>query len=105
MIEKLRTQKMRWRLVERAAAKEDRVTIDFKGTLDGEPFAGGSHDDFEVVLGSQALLPEFEQQLEGVKVGDAKSIEARFPKDYRSRTWRRKWYCEGAQESASRETA
>ncbi len=83
MIEKLRTQKMRWRPVERAAAKEDRVTIDFKGTLDGEPFAGGSHDDFEVVLGSQALLPEFEQQLEGVKVGDAKSIEARFPKDYR----------------------
>ena len=83
MIEKMRRQKMRWRSVGQAAAKDDRVTIDFKGTLDGEPFAGGSHDDFAVVLGSQTLLPEFEQQLEGVKAGDTKPIEAHFPKDYR----------------------
>lgn len=83
MLEKLRRQKMRWRAVDRVAEKDDRVNIDFKGTLDGEIFPGGSQDDFAVVLGSDTLLPEFEQQLEGVKKGDAKPIEVTFPKDYR----------------------
>lgn len=83
MLEKLRRQKMRWRTVDRVAEKDDRVNIDFKGTLDGEIFPGGSQDDFAVVLGSDTLLPEFEQQLEGVKKGDAKPVEVTFPKDYR----------------------
>ena len=83
MLEKLRRQKMRWRAVDRVAEKDDRVNIDFKGMLDGETFPGGSQDDFAVVLGSDTLLPEFEQQLEGVKKGDAKPIEVTFPKDYR----------------------
>ncbi|MXY14431.1 MAG: trigger factor [Proteobacteria bacterium] len=83
MLEKLRGQKMRWRAVDRAAEKDNRVSIDFKGTLDGEAFPGGSQDDFAVVLGSQTLLPEFEQQLEGVKKGDTRQIEVGFPEDYR----------------------
>lgn len=83
MIEKLRRQKMRWQEAGRAAAREDRVTLDFKGTLDGEPFPGGSHEDYVTILGHGGLLPEFEQQLDGVRAGDAKSFPVSFPKDYR----------------------
>lgn len=83
MIGKLRKQKIRWHETDQAARQEDRVTLDFKGTIDGEPFPGGSHDDFAAVLGSSSLLPEFEQQLEGMQPGDAKSFEVGFPKDYR----------------------
>ena len=83
MIGKLRRQKVQWHETDRAAGQEDRITLDFKGTLDGEPFPGGSQDDYAAVLGNSGLLPEFEQQLEGMQKSDTKSFDARFPKDYR----------------------
>ena len=83
MLEKLRRQKMQWEEVDRAAAQEDRVTLDFKGTLEGEPFPGGSQEGYVAVLGHSGLLPEFERHLEGMCKGDSKSFPLTFPKEYR----------------------
>jgi len=82
MIEKLRKQKTEWEDADRAAKQEDRVTMDFKGSVDGEFFEGGSQDDFATVIGSNNLLPDFEKQLEGVKAGDEKTFDVTFPEDY-----------------------
>jgi trigger factor len=60
----------------------DRVTIDFVGRKDGEPFEGGSADDFPLVLGSGAMVPGFEDQLIGVEPGQEVELEVTFPADY-----------------------
>jgi trigger factor len=68
---------------EGAAAEEgDQVVIDFKGSVDGEPFDGGAAEDFPLVLGSGGFVPGFESQLVGVKAGDAKDVEVGFPEGY-----------------------
>jgi trigger factor len=64
------------------AENGDRVTISFKGTIDGEPFDGGSSEDILVVLGSNALIPGFEEQLVGIGVGETRVVKASFPKNY-----------------------
>ena len=64
------------------AKSGDQVTIDFKGSVDGEPFEGGAAEDFPLVLGSGGFIPGFEEQLEGVKVGDAKDVVVTFPEEY-----------------------
>ena len=64
-------------------AKEgDQVVIDFLGKLDGEPFEGGAAEDYPLVLGSNSFIPGFEEQLEGVKAGEEKTITVTFPEDY-----------------------
>jgi trigger factor len=65
-----------------AAQKGDKVTIDFVGKIDGEPFEGGSGTDIDVVLGSNTFIPGFEEQLEGVKVGEAREVNVSFPAEY-----------------------
>ncbi len=82
MLDKLRAQKTRWKEVDREANKNDRVTLDFKGTIEGETFPGGSNDNFPVILGSNTLIPEFEEQLYGVRKNEEKSFDVTFPKDY-----------------------
>lgn len=82
VLEKLQKQKMFWNEIDHAAEKGDRVTIDFKGTIEGEAFPGGSQDDFAVVIGSDEITPEFEEQLQGVKKDEEKSFEVTFPKDH-----------------------
>ena len=64
------------------AANGDRVTIDYLGKLDGEPFDGGRDEDAKLVLGSNRFIPGFEEQLVGVKMGDEKVITVTFPDDY-----------------------
>ena len=64
------------------AADGDRVTIDYLGKLDGEPFEGGKDEDAKLVLGSNRFIPGFEEQLVGVKKGDEKVITVTFPADY-----------------------
>ena len=63
----------------------DRVTIDFDGKIDGEPFKGGEGRDIQVALGSSTFLPGFEDQLIGVAVGDQRTVGATFPEDYPQR--------------------
>ncbi len=66
-----------------AKAKDgDQVTIDFKGSVDGELFEGGSADDYALVLGSGSFIPGFEDQLVGAKVGDEVSVNVSFPENY-----------------------
>jgi trigger factor len=60
----------------------DQVVFDFKGSVDGEPFDGGSADDFPLVLGSKSFIPGFEEQLVGAKAGDELEVKVTFPESY-----------------------
>jgi len=64
------------------AAEGDQVVIDFVGKLDGEPFEGGSAEDYPLVIGSNQFIPGFEPQLVGVKAGEEKAVEVSFPEEY-----------------------
>ena len=64
------------------AAAGDALTIDFAGTIDGAPFAGGSAQGFQLELGSKMFIPGFEDQLIGAKAGDPVTVEVKFPDDY-----------------------
>lgn len=65
-----------------AAADGDVVVIDFEGSIDGEPFQGGTAEGHYLQLGSNSFIPGFEDQLVGVKAGDAKEVRITFPADY-----------------------
>ena len=67
------------------AADGDQVVIDFKGSVDGVPFDGGSGDDYPLVLGSNSFIPGFEAQLVGAKAGDDVSVNVTFPDNYGSK--------------------
>ena len=64
------------------AADGDQVIIDFVGKVDGVAFDGGTGEAMAVVLGSGQLIPGFEKQMIGVKVGDEKQLNVTFPADY-----------------------
>ena len=64
------------------AQNNDRVTVDFVGTIDGVEFDGGKADDYAFVLGEGRMLPEFEAATIGLKVGEAKTFPLAFPEDY-----------------------
>ena len=78
----LRKQRISFAKAERAAAKGDRVVIDFLGKKDGEPFQGGQATDYPFVLGEGMMLADFETNVEGLKAGDAKTFDMTFPEDY-----------------------
>ena len=84
-IQTLRKQRATFEKVDRAAALEDRVNIDFTGKLNGEVFAGGEAKDYPLVLGAGGMLPEFEAAIVGMKAGETKSFDLTFPDDYRSK--------------------
>ena len=66
------------------AAAGDRLVIDFVGTIDGEPFEGGTGDGVQLELGSGSFIPGFEDQLVGAKAGDAREVRVAFPADYQA---------------------
>ena len=68
----------------RAAGDDDRVTLDFAGTIDGVAFQGGTAEDFPFVLGQGRMLPEFEAAARGMKAGETKVFPLAFPADYGS---------------------
>ena len=84
MIEKLREQRKSFLAVDRAAALEDQVTIDFSGTVDGEAFDGGQADGNKLVLGSNSMIPGFEDGIVGLKTGDEQDVTVTFPEDYQA---------------------
>ena len=65
-----------------AAADGDRVTVDFEGKIDGEPFQGGKAEDFQFIVGEGQMLKEFEDAVRGMKVGDSRTFPLAFPADY-----------------------
>jgi trigger factor len=60
----------------------DQVVIDFKGSVDGELFEGGTAEDYPLVLGSGSFIPGFEEQLVGTKAGDEVTVKVSFPAEY-----------------------
>jgi len=64
------------------AEKDDKLTIDFTGKLDGVPFEGGAGGDVDIVLGSGTFIPGFEDQLEGAAAGEQRLVKVTFPEDY-----------------------
>ena len=67
---------------DRGAVEGDTLTIDFEGKIDGEAFAGGAAEDYEIELGSGEFIPGFEDQLVGVRASESRDVEAVFPEDY-----------------------
>jgi trigger factor len=65
-----------------AAQAKDAVTLDFVGRVDGEEFAGGKAEDFNLVLGSGQLIAGFEDQLVGAGAGEERVVRVTFPQDY-----------------------
>ncbi|NLJ12374.1 MAG: trigger factor [Gammaproteobacteria bacterium] len=84
MLDILRKQNTAFAEVDRAAALEDQVTINFVGSIDGEAFAGGTADNVPLVLGSGRMIPGFEEALVGCKAGETKVINPTFPEDYQN---------------------
>ena len=78
----LRKQRTRFVPVERPAKQEDRLTVDFSGTIDGEAFAGGKGENFSFTLGEGRMLPEFDAAAQGMRAGETKAFELTFPADY-----------------------
>ncbi|WP_110779443.1 trigger factor [Rhodopseudomonas faecalis] len=66
------------------AESGDRVTVSFKGTIDGTPFEGGSAEGIPVVIGSGTFIPGFEDQLIGMAVGETRVVKSTFPENYAS---------------------
>lgn len=81
-IEILRKQRATFSSVTRAAANGDKLTVDFVGTLGGEPFPGGSAEGATITLGEGAMLKDFESQLIGMKATENKTFDLTFPEDY-----------------------
>ncbi|ACS86653.1 trigger factor [Musicola paradisiaca] len=82
MLETLRKQQAEWKVAERAAAAEDRVTIDFTGSVDGEEFEGGKSSDFVLAMGQGRMIPGFEDGIVGHQAGEEFTIDVKFPEDY-----------------------
>ncbi|MEZ5573149.1 MAG: trigger factor [Halioglobus sp.] len=82
IINVFRKQQGSWQEVERSAAENDKVKIDYVGTKDGEEFPGGSAQDSELELGSGRMIPGFEDGIVGMKAGERKTLQLKFPDDY-----------------------
>jgi trigger factor len=66
------------------AENGDRVTISFKGTIDGVPFDGGTGEGIQVVIGAGQFIPGFEEQLIGIGANETRNLKVSFPKNYAS---------------------
>ena len=82
MIQNLHQQRVTYVATDREARDTDRVTIDFEGTVDGQPFEGGKGEAVPVVLGAGRMLADFEAGLQGVRSGEQKTVELTFPANY-----------------------
>jgi trigger factor len=82
MITNLREQRPTFASVDREAQDTDRVTVDFDGTIDGQPFEGGKGEGIPIVIGAGRMLADFEAGLKGVRAGEKKTIELTFPANY-----------------------
>ncbi|MEY3271777.1 MAG: hypothetical protein RLZZ341_678 [Pseudomonadota bacterium] len=83
-IEILRKQRRTFglRAAAEGAAEGDRVTIDFEGKIDGEPFSGGQASDFQFIVGEGQMLAQFDEAVRGMKAGESKTFPLQFPADY-----------------------
>lgn len=85
MIDNLRRQQAENKEVKRKSKKNDILTMDFVGKIDGEAFEGGTATDNRLTLGSGQMIPGFEDGLIGAKTGEERTIEVTFPEDYQNK--------------------
>lgn len=85
MIQTLREQRQTWSPVNRQSKNGDTLNIDYKGTIDGEEFPGGSSSGSNLVLGSGRMIPGFEKGLLKKKTGETVTLDLSFPEDYRNK--------------------
>ncbi|HEX2548306.1 MAG TPA: trigger factor [Gammaproteobacteria bacterium] len=78
----LRKQQAVWQKVERPAALEDQVVLDFRGSMDGVVFSGGEAHDYPIVIGSKSMIPGFEEGLIGILPNEERTINVTFPENY-----------------------
>ena len=98
----LRDQQATLRPVDdRSARAGDVVAVKFTGTIDGQPFEGGSADRLPLVIGENRMIPGWEEQLVGMRMGETKGFDSTFPEDYRVEELRGK-QAHFEEESASR---
>lgn len=84
-LKKIQSKNARISLKEDGAAQNGDITvIDFEGFLDGKPFDGGKAERYELEIGSGNFIPGFEEQLIGMKTGEEKDINTKFPDEYHS---------------------
>jgi|KBSSwiStaDraftv2_1062776.scaffolds.fasta_scaffold00863_23 trigger factor len=86
MIESMRRQRPVFTAVERPAQDTDRVTIDFDGRIDGQPFEGGEGRDVTIIVGARQALPELENGVKGASTGEKRTISLSFPADGPNKT-------------------
>jgi trigger factor len=85
MIETLREQRKEFTDVSRASQDGDQLNIDFEGFVDGEAFEGGKAEGSDLVLGSNSMIPGFEDGLVGSSAGDEKEVTVTFPEEYQAK--------------------
>jgi trigger factor len=86
MLESMRRQRPVFTVVERPARETDRVTIDYTGTIDGQPFEGGEGKDVVVLIGSGQSRPELEAGLKGALTGESRTVAVTFPAELANKT-------------------
>ncbi|MGR8932800.1 MAG: trigger factor [Gammaproteobacteria bacterium] len=82
MISRLREQKKTWHSAERRSQPGDKVTIHFSGNAEGDNFTNGKIENYPVEIGSNQMIPGFEENLTGLQAGDSKTFELTFPETY-----------------------
>jgi trigger factor len=85
MLQNLREQRPTFTAVDRPSQIGDRVTMDFEGKIDDQPFEGSKGDDVAVVLGAGRMLKDFDDGITGAKAGEHKEISVRYPDDYHNK--------------------
>jgi trigger factor len=84
-VEILRKQRTRFVPAERPAQDGDRLTVDYQGTIDGQPFEGGAGNGMVFTLGEGRMLPEFEAAARGMSAGESKQFSLKFPENYQGK--------------------
>ncbi len=86
MIESMRRQQPVFTVVERAAQDTDRVTLDYDGKLDGQPFEGGEGRGIQVIVGSRQAIAELEDGVKGASAGETRTVTLSFPAEHPNKT-------------------
>ena len=84
MIERLREQRQTWEVLDTPCAEGHRVTVDFSGAIDGEPFEGGQGEGASFVIGAGQMIADFDRGVLGMRAGEEGDFPAEFPDDYQS---------------------
>lgn len=82
-MKKLQEKNARLIVVEdRGVQENDMVSMNFKGTVDGVEFPGGTAENYSLVVGSKTFIPGFEDQMIGMNIGEEKDVNVTFPTEY-----------------------